>query len=246
MNFSQGYEYYDQPEITPYIPLLILYVIVAFVLLIIIQAFSYGIIAHFFKVLKKVDTGSSEDIGGYFDLIKNNLDSFHNMQFIVSEHNKNNLMESGNEKFHHQLNDPTTDPIFRVFHELIDSLPKDESISTTELRLQSVDQKYITLFLGYFHARIQKRKDEYSKPNSMFQKPKFDSAKCIPFRNSSIESLYIANSYMDAVHFRQINNFYTQCYNLVHLDLTMILTFNSWNSEEMRKHFLDSMQFMGS
>jgi hypothetical protein len=79
-NFSHGYEFYDQPEITSYLPLLILYVFVAFVLLIIVQALSYGIIAHFFKVLKKVDTGSSEDIGGYFDLIQKNF----NKLFILS------------------------------------------------------------------------------------------------------------------------------------------------------------------
>lgn len=72
-NFSNGLGYNDHPEITPYIPFVILYVLVAFVLLIIVQAISYGIIAHFFKVLKKIDTGSTEEVEGYFDLIRNNL-----------------------------------------------------------------------------------------------------------------------------------------------------------------------------
>lgn len=79
-NFFHRYEFYGQPEITSYLPLLIPYILIAFVLLIIVQALSFGIIAHFFKVLKKIDTGSSEDIGGYFDLIQKNF----NKLFLLS------------------------------------------------------------------------------------------------------------------------------------------------------------------
>ena len=67
------YGYYDQPDMTQYLPLLIIYIIVVFVLIFLVQAVVFGITAHFFKVVKKVDTGSNEDVGGYFDLIKGNF-----------------------------------------------------------------------------------------------------------------------------------------------------------------------------
>lgn len=79
-NYSHGFGYYDKPEITPYIPFIILYILVAIVLLIIVQALTYGVLARFFRVLKKEDTGSSEPIGGYFELIRKNLSKL----FILS------------------------------------------------------------------------------------------------------------------------------------------------------------------
>ena len=200
--------------------------------------------------IKKFETNynriDDEAVKVCFDLIKNNLDNFHELQFIASEHNSNSITDVGNEKFNAQLNDRVADPIFKVFHQLIDSLPKDEVISTTELRLQNVDQKYISMFIGYFHAKILRRTSEMTSNITMFQKPKFDSLKCLPLRSPSLESLYIAHCYLDAEHFRQLNNFYTMCYNLKHLDLTNVITSNSWKSEEIKKHFVDSMEFMAN
>ena len=63
-----SYGYYEQVE--PSVLWIILYSIVVFALIFVIQGISLGIIAHFFRALKKEDTGSNEDIGGYFVYLK--------------------------------------------------------------------------------------------------------------------------------------------------------------------------------
>ena len=68
-----------------------------------------------------------------FDLIKNNLNCFHRLQFIVSELNKGSITHT--EKVGLHMNDPNADPIYMVFHNLVDKLPHNESICTNELRL---------------------------------------------------------------------------------------------------------------
>ncbi|MBZ0327436.1 MAG: hypothetical protein K8F54_07505 [Altibacter sp.] len=70
--YYDDYGFYREPNLAPYIPFLIVYVIVVLVIIFLAQAFVLGITAHFVKVLKKVDTGSAEDVGGYFSLIKGN------------------------------------------------------------------------------------------------------------------------------------------------------------------------------
>ncbi|MCW8980762.1 MULTISPECIES: hypothetical protein [Altibacter] len=72
-NSYDTYGYYNEPDLTPYIPVLILYLIAVFILIFLVQAVVYGITAHFIRVLKKVDMGTTEDVGGYFDLIKGNF-----------------------------------------------------------------------------------------------------------------------------------------------------------------------------
>ena len=67
-----SYGYYDEPNMLPYIPLLIIYFIVFFIVIFIVQAIVLGITAHFFKVLKKEDTGEPKDVGDYFNMIQGN------------------------------------------------------------------------------------------------------------------------------------------------------------------------------
>lgn len=51
--------------------LLVIWLIVVFVLIFLMQAAALGINAHFYKVCRIVDTESGEDEGGYFDYFKN-------------------------------------------------------------------------------------------------------------------------------------------------------------------------------
>jgi hypothetical protein len=71
---------YDQPDLTPFIPFFIIYFILVFVIIFIAQALILGITAHFFKVVKKIDTNSTEEVEGYFSFIKGNL----NKLFMLS------------------------------------------------------------------------------------------------------------------------------------------------------------------
>ena len=64
---------YDQPDMTPYIPGLIVYALVVFLLIFIVQAIVLGVAAHFYQVLKKMDHEEETDVGGYFDIVKNNF-----------------------------------------------------------------------------------------------------------------------------------------------------------------------------
>jgi len=50
--------------------LIIGYFFVFLILMIISQVFNYAIMAHLYKVLKKADTGSTQEIGGYFSCLK--------------------------------------------------------------------------------------------------------------------------------------------------------------------------------
>lgn len=64
-NIYGYYEPFDLP-----IGLLIVYAIIFFVLIFIIQGLSLGIIAHFFKVCKKEDSGSIKETESYFVFLK--------------------------------------------------------------------------------------------------------------------------------------------------------------------------------
>ncbi len=63
-----SYGYYESWE--PSVMLIVIYSIVVFALVFVVQAISLGIIAHFFRALKKADLDSDEDIGGYFVYLK--------------------------------------------------------------------------------------------------------------------------------------------------------------------------------
>lgn len=63
-----SYGHYDTFE--PSAILIIIYSLVVFALVLVVQAISLGIIAHFFRALKKTDLNSDEDIGGYFIYLK--------------------------------------------------------------------------------------------------------------------------------------------------------------------------------
>ena len=71
--FSVGGEHtYGVPG-DPYIPGLIIYVILLFILIFLVQAIVLGITVHFFQVLKKVDNEETTDVGGYLDIVRNNF-----------------------------------------------------------------------------------------------------------------------------------------------------------------------------
>jgi hypothetical protein len=63
-----SYVYNDSYE--PSVFLLVVYAIIVFALIFVVQAISLGIIAHFYRALKKADLGTEEDIGGYFVYLK--------------------------------------------------------------------------------------------------------------------------------------------------------------------------------
>lgn len=65
-----GYGYYQEPDFLEYLPYIILYAIIVFLVVFLGQAIVLGVTAHFLQVLRKEDTGSSEEIGGYFDFVK--------------------------------------------------------------------------------------------------------------------------------------------------------------------------------
>lgn len=69
-HYTDSHGYFDQPDLTPFIPLLIVYIIIVLLLIFVAQALVLGVTAHFIKVLKKEDAGDSEDVGGYLDLVK--------------------------------------------------------------------------------------------------------------------------------------------------------------------------------
>ena len=60
--------YYDSFD--PSVILIIVYSVVVFAMVFVIQAISLGIIAHFFRALRKADLDTDEDIGGYFIYLK--------------------------------------------------------------------------------------------------------------------------------------------------------------------------------
>lgn len=73
-NYNHDGEYYSQeymePDFLLYLPWMILFGAVVFVLIFIAQAVALAITAHFFKVCKKIDTGKPQDVGGYFYYLK--------------------------------------------------------------------------------------------------------------------------------------------------------------------------------
>ena len=56
-----------------YIPGLIIYAVVVFILIFIVQAIVLGITVHFFLVLKKVDNEETKEVGNYLDIVRNNF-----------------------------------------------------------------------------------------------------------------------------------------------------------------------------
>ncbi len=64
---------YQEPNITPYIPGLIIYAIVVFALIFVVQAIVLGITVHFYHVLKKVDNEETTDVVSYLDIVRNNF-----------------------------------------------------------------------------------------------------------------------------------------------------------------------------
>ncbi|MBV1924312.1 MAG: hypothetical protein KUG68_09835 [Flavobacteriaceae bacterium] len=72
MSVTGGFEdpaYYDNNLEISYL-LIAVYALVVFVMIFIIQALSFGLIAHFFRVCKKEDTGLPIDTGSYFVFLK--------------------------------------------------------------------------------------------------------------------------------------------------------------------------------
>jgi hypothetical protein len=63
-----SYRYYDPYE--PSVMMIVIYAIVVFALVFVVQSISLGIIAHFFRALKRADLDTNEDIGGYFVYLK--------------------------------------------------------------------------------------------------------------------------------------------------------------------------------
>ncbi|RMA66532.1 hypothetical protein [Ulvibacter antarcticus] len=59
-----------EPDFVRYIPLLILYFLLVFVIMFFAQTVAFAITAHFYKVCKKVDTGESFETEGYFEYLK--------------------------------------------------------------------------------------------------------------------------------------------------------------------------------
>lgn len=78
MNMYGGLDGYGNHSVNDYIGhsseppviFIIIYAIVMFMVIFIIQCVSFGIIAHFFKVCKKEDTGKPVEVGGYFVYLK--------------------------------------------------------------------------------------------------------------------------------------------------------------------------------
>jgi len=62
------------------IPVIIGYFLLLLVLILVLQVFTYGISAHFYKVIQKADTGKPIDTGGYFVFLKGNFSKL----FILS------------------------------------------------------------------------------------------------------------------------------------------------------------------
>ncbi len=61
-------------------PVIIGYILLLLVLILVLQVFTYGISAHFYKVIQKADTGKPRDTGGYFVFLKGNFSKL----FILS------------------------------------------------------------------------------------------------------------------------------------------------------------------
>ncbi|SRX75507.1 hypothetical protein [Aequorivita antarctica] len=66
-----------RPDFNPFLEYSVawiaIYIVAFLVVMIIIQTIAYAITAHFFKVLKKADTGIPLETGGYFDYLKNHF-----------------------------------------------------------------------------------------------------------------------------------------------------------------------------
>lgn len=65
--------YYSDPLVDYSVVWWIGYALVVFALSFLMQVVSIAIYAHFYQVMKKVDTGSQEEIGGYFAVLQGNF-----------------------------------------------------------------------------------------------------------------------------------------------------------------------------
>lgn len=70
---ANGGQPYFNPFLDYSVAWIAIYIVAFLVVMIIIQTIAYAITAHFFKVLKKADTGIPLEIGGYFDYLKNHF-----------------------------------------------------------------------------------------------------------------------------------------------------------------------------
>lgn len=71
---NAGDPYYTPSAFDDYsVAFMIGWIILVFILSFVLQVVSLSIAAHFYKVTKNVDMGTSDETGGYFDLLKNNF-----------------------------------------------------------------------------------------------------------------------------------------------------------------------------
>ncbi len=72
--FSYGYDpYYYEPSVDFSALFWIGYIFMVLILSFVMQVVTYVITAHFYKVCQKKDTGSPEDVGGFFVFLKGNF-----------------------------------------------------------------------------------------------------------------------------------------------------------------------------
>lgn len=64
---------YYQPEINFPVSFWVGYTLGVFVIALLVQLFSFSLVAHFYKVIRLKDLGSTEDPGGYFSYVKGNI-----------------------------------------------------------------------------------------------------------------------------------------------------------------------------
>ena len=69
---NMGDPYY-QPDINYSLSFWIGYMVGVLVIALIVQLFSFSLVAHFYKVIRIKDEGSSENPGGYFSYLKGNV-----------------------------------------------------------------------------------------------------------------------------------------------------------------------------
>ena len=69
---NDGYynDNFYEPDLLPLLPWIILYALGVLLLIFVLQALTISVTAHFYKVCKKIDTGTPVEVGGYFDYIK--------------------------------------------------------------------------------------------------------------------------------------------------------------------------------
>lgn len=77
---NMGNPYY-QPHLDYSLSFWIGYAVGVMVLAFIIQLFSFSLVAHFYKVIRLKDQGSTENLGGYFSYLKGNVGKILGLNF---------------------------------------------------------------------------------------------------------------------------------------------------------------------